>query len=259
MAKRPQKALSQCPECGFEQLEPAELISTYCQACGSWYETGRSTRFTLGIEPAVPAAPENPLLPERSVFCYRCGTTHTVKLAARNTICPGCSACIDLPDISILTPSSHPVDTRGKLFIGPGGALTNSWIVCGSARIEGILNGVLRSEGEVVLATVMPCACQIKAPTLVIAKQSSIKLTSPLETETLIVRGQFFGTANCKGTVHVLRGGHLEADICARSIVVEKGGFFKGGCQVLSRKEEQDPQKPTSRFPFFMLRPSPSY
>ena len=59
--------------------------------------------------------------------------------------------------------------------------------------------------------------------------------------------------------LHVLRGGHLEADICARSIVVEKGGFFKGGCQVIARRDEPAREESASRFPFFMLRPSPSY
>ena len=259
MAKSPRKAPARCPDCGFEQLEPLGLISTYCHSCGSCYETERGHRYNFGLPTAVPDVPDNPALPEKSVFCHRCGATHTVSLAARNTICPGCSACIDLPDISILHPSSQPVDTRGNLYIGPEGSLTNSWIVCASARIDGILNGVLRSEGDVVLSTTKPCACQIKAPTLVIAKHSSIKLISPLETETLIVKGQFFGIVNCNGTVHVMRGGHLEANICARSIVVEKGGFFKGSCQVIARRENHEAEESAPRFPFFMLRPSPSY
>ena len=259
MAKHPRLALARCPDCGFEQLEPSALISTYCRACGCCYETGLGQRYSLGQEVAIPAIPADPVLPEKLVCCHRCGTSHAVNLAARNTICPGCSACIDLPDISILSPSSQSVDTRGKLFVGPDATLSNSWIVCGSARIEGTVSGVLRSEGEVVLATVKSCACQIMAPRLIIAKQSAIKLSGPLETETLIVKGHFFGNVNCKGTVHVLRGGHLEADICARSIVVEKGGFFKGGCQVIARRDEPAREESASRVPFFMLRPSPSY
>ena len=259
MAKRPRKALSRCPDCGFEQLEPLGLIATYCQGCGSCYETARGDRYNRSLEPAIPAAPADPALPKKPVFCFRCGTTHPVTEGARNTICPACNACIDLPDIKIFSPTLQAVDTRGKLYVGPEGSLNNAWIVCGSARIEGSVSGVLRSAGEVVLATTRPCPCQIMAPALVIAKQSAIKLTSPLETNTLIVKGLFQGIVNCKGTVHVLRGGHLEADIWARSIVVEKGGFFKGGCHVIARREEQDTLPAARRFPFFMIRPSPSY
>jgi len=259
MARIPRKALARCPDCDFEQLEPPDLISTYCRGCGSCYETGRAARYLAGLEPAVQAIPADPNLSAKPVFCHRCGTTHRVSLAARNTICPGCSACMDLEDIRILSPASQPVDTRGKLYVGPEGTLNNSWIVCGSARIDGTVSGVLRSEGEVVLATVKPCPCQIMAPSLVIGKHAAIRLTSPLETDALVVRGRFFGSVNCRGTVLVARGGHLEADICARSIVVEKGGFFKGGCQVIARREEQNPKATAPRFPFFMLLPSPSY
>ena len=259
MAKIPRKALSRCPDCGFEQLEPPELVSTYCRACGSCYETALGAHFRSGLEPAIHAVPADPDLPRKGVFCHRCGTSHQVSTGARNTICPGCSACIDLADIGILSPSSQPVDTRGKLYIGPDGSLSNSWIVCGSARIDGNVGGVLRSEGEVVIATVKPCQCQIMAPSLVIGKHSAIRLTSPLETGSLVVRGRFYGAVNCRGTVYVARGGHLEADISARSIVVEKGGFFVGGCQVVARKEGFTPPAAAPRFPFFMLRPSPSY
>jgi cytoskeletal protein CcmA (bactofilin family) len=121
------------------------------------------------------------------------------------------------------------------------------------------MRGVLRSEGEVVLASAQACPIQILAPSVVVERQASIRLTSPLETTRLVVRGRFSGVVNCLGTVLVAAGGNLDADICARSIVVEKGGRFRGDCQVVARRDEEDAPAPARRFPFFMLRPSPTY
>lgn len=258
MAKPPRKTLSRCPGCGFEQPEPAHLIATCCQACGSFYN-GPAAAANGQRECAVPTVPTAPDLPKCPVFCHRCGTTHAVSPAARNTICPGCASCIDLLNISVLSPTSLPVDTRGSLFVGLDASLSNSWIVCGSARIEGTVRGIVRSEGEVVVATGQACPIQILAPSIVIERNADIRLTGPLETKKLIVRGRFTGSVNCSGTIHVSRTGRLEADICARSLVVEKGGHFRGACQVVSRREEDSGQAPAMRYPFFMLRPSPSY
>lgn len=258
MAKPPRKSLSRCPDCGHEQPEPRELISTFCRACGNFYQTARAIP-AVPVEPPVPPLPPGDRQTRRPVACHRCGTSHPVSTAARNTICPGCSTCIDLQDLSILSPSSQPLDTRGRLFIGTEGSLSNSWMVCGSARIEGTVRGVLRSEGPVVLATPQPCHIQLIAPSVVVERNATIRLTGPLETGSLVVRGRFSGTVNCRGTIHVARGGCLEADIFARSIIVEKGGLFRGGCQVISRRDEEDPKEEPRRYPFFMLRPSPTY
>lgn len=226
MARLPQKARFQCPGCGFSQFEPPQLISTFCQSCGDYYE----------VHPA--ASGKAPPWPSKArpvglrIFCHRCGANHHVSPHAQNTLCPTCGACIELGDVILHSATSRQIDTRGKLLIGPSGSLSSSWIVCGSAHIHGRIVGVLRSEGEVHLSTGLACACQITAPSVFIEKKARASFTLPVQTGHLEVRGHLTGIVHCRGVVHVRRGGRLEAEVHARSVRVEKGGALLGTCHV---------------------------
>jgi len=226
MTRLPKKAQFQCPGCGFLQFEPPRLISTYCQSCGDYYKVGERAR--PNPDPAPPAATSD----RRAVLCHRCGESHFVSSHALNTICPCCNAAIELGDMMILSAASCQVDIRGRLTVGPAGSLSSSWIVCGSAEIEGGIVGVLKSEGGVHIATSCVCSCQIAAPAVFIEKKARACFTLPLETEYLEVRGHLTGIVHCRGIVHVRRGGRLEAEVHARSVRVEKGGALLGICHV---------------------------
>ncbi len=236
MARLPQKTPFRCPGCGFVQLEPSHLISTYCRSCGDYYEVGCPVPAKA---PGLPPASSK----TREVHCHRCGNSHGVSAHARSTLCPGCNSAIELEDITFLLPASRPVDTRGKLTIGPSGSLSSSWIICGSAHIAGNIVGRLRSEGEVRLATNHTCACQVAAPTVVIEKSARSSFTLPVETDHLVVWGHLTGIVHCRGIVHVRRGGRLEAEVHARSVTVEKGGALLGTCHVNVAQPEEPGEK----------------
>ena len=240
MSGLPQKARFRCPGCGFFQLEPPGLISTFCQSCGEHYG--------VRIAPTAPTAPTISLS-NRAVLCYRCGKSHPVSPHAANTICPGCNSAIELGDMTVLTPTSRQVDIRGRLVIGPAGSLSSSWIVCGAADIEGRIAGVLRSEGEVCLGARGVCACRMTAPAVVIDKKARMSLTLPLETGHLEVRGHLKGTVHCRGIVHVRRGGRLEAEVYARAVKVDKGGALFGTCHV----DGTQPAEPGKQIPSYRL------
>lgn len=141
--------------------------------------------------------------------------------------------------MEILSPASRQVDTRGKLIIGPAGSLSSSWIVCGSADIEGRVVGKLQSEGSVHWEAIGVCACKIEAPSVVIGKKARTGFTLPLETGHLEVRGHLVGTVHCRGIVHVCRGGRLEAEVYARAVKVDKGGALLGTCHVDGAQPEE--------------------
>ncbi len=228
MARAPQKSSFGCPDCGFVQSEPVGLISTFCRSCGGHYRVARGA-----AEPAaVPPLPPAPVEARQAVTCRQCGCEHTVSRSAWCTICPGCAASIDLLGVSIFSSSSRPVDTRGKLVIGPQGCLTSSRAICGAANIQGRIIGSLVAEGEVRIGTNQTCACHITAPVIVIEKNTCPIFTRPLQTDHLIVFGTLTGIVRCRGTVHVRRGGRLEAKVFARSMTVEKGGALFGACRV---------------------------
>lgn len=229
----PQKVRFQCPGCGFSQLEPPRLISTYCRSCGEYYEIRKPVCGKAA--PGVSASPSEKL----AILCYRCGMTHQVSAHSVNTLCPGCNSAIELQDMTILSAASRQVDTRGKLTIGPAGSLSSSWMICGSADIQGRIVGVLRSQGEVHLATSRVCACQITAPSVVIEKNARASFTLPLEAGQLDVRGHLTGIVHCRGVVYVRRGGRLEAEVHARSVRVEKGGALLGACHIDGDQPDQ--------------------
>ncbi len=229
MSRLPRKIPSQCPKCGFSQPEPPQLISTYCRSCGDYYEVRHRGPEVSSIQPFVPQSRRRDRV---EVSCYRCGGVHCVSQEARNTICPDCNAAIDLEDLSFLSPASRSVDTRGKLVIGPHGSLSSSWIVCGSASIQGAIVGRIISAGEVRIGTNEVCSCHMTAPLIVVEKNRHPTFTHPLQTQRLEVFGCLTGIIHCQGTVHVRRGGRLEAEVHARSVTVEKGGALLGECRV---------------------------
>ncbi|MEI6032687.1 MAG: polymer-forming cytoskeletal protein [Verrucomicrobiae bacterium] len=186
--------------------------------------------------PPIPPASE---APKRTVFCHKCQAKHWVSLSARTTICPGCGAAIGMEDVSFCSPASRPVDTRGNLIVSPGGCLSSSWIVCGSAQIHGRIIGRLLAEGEVRIGTSQTCACHITAPVIVIEKHASPVFLYALETEHLVVFGRLTGIVHCCGVVHVQRGGRLEAAVHARAVTVDKGGVLVGDCRVAKGHSEK--------------------
>lgn len=221
------KTSFRCPDCGFVQQEPENLISTYCRSCGHHYE---ATPNRADHETRQPPAekPEQRILtrPAREVYCHRCGHVQEVSASARSTLCPSCNASIELTDLTFSSNVSRPVDTRGRLTVERHGYLNNTYIVCGEGLIEGRISGTLMCEGRLVLATTGAMSCRITAKSVVIERRHSVELMFPLTTQELIVQGTVTGEIECPGQVHVRRGGRLEGRIRTRSIVVDRGGVL---------------------------------
>ena len=168
----------------------------------------------------------------KPVHCLKCGRTHQVSQKAQSTICPGCYAPIELIEVNITAHSSRAVDTRGQLKIGAKGSLSNPWIICGSARIEGAFNGHLRCEGEVRLNMQKPCIGRITADSILVEKKASIECSQPLEADSITIQGTLRGAIHCNGIIQILSGGSLEGPVTSRAMVVEKGGIHFGECRI---------------------------
>jgi hypothetical protein len=168
----------------------------------------------------------------KPVHCLKCGRTHQVSQKAQSTICPGCYAPIELIDVNITGPSSRAVDTRGLLKIAAKGSLSNPWIICGSARIEGAFNGHLRCEGEVRLNMQKPCSGRITADSILVEKRAAIECSQTLEADRITIQGTLRAPIHCNGIIQILSGGCLEGPVTSRAMVVEKGGFYLGECRI---------------------------
>ena len=232
MPPTPPKTPFRCPECGFVQLESPSLVSTNCRSCGAHYEVTASDEVRAGGETSLPSFAGKKTGQGKPVHCLKCGRTHEVSQKAQSTICPGCYAPIELIDVSINESISRAVDTRGHLKLGPKGIIGNNWIVCGSARIEGVFNGHLRCEGEARLAMQKPCPGRISAGSVIIERKSQIDSAHPIEADQFAIEGKLRAPVNSRGIVRVLKGGWLEGTVNAPSMVVEKGGVFIGDCRI---------------------------
>jgi cytoskeletal protein CcmA (bactofilin family)/ribosomal protein L37AE/L43A len=232
------KAPFRCPLCGFVQLESASLFSTYCRSCGNHY--------TVAPEGKTPAQAKSGSLvtravkkivsrPPREVKCHHCGTVHEVSGHARTTICPGCTASIELVDVRFDSIASRAIDTRGKLHIGPEGHLNNESIICGEALIEGKLSGRIQCERTLHLACIARIQCRILADEVVVEKSAKVVVTVPIETRSLVVLGSLQASVVCSGKVLVARGGVIDGEVRARAIVVDPGGTFTGRSLIDSR------------------------
>lgn len=235
MPASPPKTPFRCPECGFVQLEPPHVVSTNCRSCGTHYEPTAAERLGSGIEASLPTFAGKKQSQGKPVHCFKCGRTHEVSQKAQSTICPGCYAPIELIEVAINNNAFRAIDTRGHLKVGPKGHISNPWIICGSARVEGSVEGELRCEGELRLSMEKPCRARIRAASVLVEKRSHIELSQALEADTLTVQGKLLADVRSTGTVRILKGGWLEGSVHASGISVEKGGVFFGQCQI--RKE----------------------
>ena len=236
MPPTPPKTPFRCPECGFVQLESPNLVSTNCRSCGAHYEVTASDQVRTGGETSLPSFAGKKTGQGKPVHCLKCGRTHEVSQKAQSTICPGCYAPIELIDVNINESISRAVDTRGHLKLGPKGIIGNPWIVCGSARIEGIFNGHLRCEGEARLAMQKPCPGRISAGSVLIERKSQIDSVHPIEADQFAIEGKLRAPIKSRGIVRVLKGGWLEGTVHSPSLVVEKGGVFVGDCVIQGTK-----------------------
>jgi cytoskeletal protein CcmA (bactofilin family) len=223
------------------QLESPNLVSTNCRSCGAHYEVTASDQVRAGGESSLPSFAGKKTGQGKPVHCLKCGRTHEVSQKAQSTICPGCYAPIELIDVSINESISRAVDTRGHLKLGPKGIIGNPWIVCGSARIEGIFNGHLRCEGEVKLAMQKPCPGRISAGSVIIERKSQIDSAHPIEADQFAIEGKLRAPVVSRGVVRVLKGGWLEGSVTAPSMVVEKGGVFVGDCRIQAAPKPAPP------------------
>ena len=223
------------------QLESPNLVSTNCRSCGAHYEVTASDQVRAGGESSLPSFAGKKTGQGKPVHCLKCGRTHEVSQKAQSTICPGCYAPIELIDVSINESISRAVDTRGHLKLGPKGIIGNNWIVCSSARIEGVFNGHLRCEGEVKLAMQKPCPGRISAGSVLIERKSQIDSAHPIEADQFAIEGKLRAPVVSRGIVRVLKGGWLEGSVTAPSMVVEKGGVFVGDCRIQAAPKPAPP------------------
>jgi cytoskeletal protein CcmA (bactofilin family) len=274
----PAKVSAECPHCGFKQMEYAAAKSSICRQCGRSF-TPFAPKPGLKLRTAEEApAPET----SSSIFgrledfwkrqttsvveCFECKRKQQVSGAATSTICPSCSAHIDLRHYKITSGFSRSIRTRGNVHLSGKGDLASSSVECQSALIEGRLRGNLHCDTATInYSGKIPG--RISARHVIVERKADIHCFRTLRGEHIEIKGRMSGEIIAQSvTVH--KKGSLEGDVTARAISVEKGGMFSGQLAIgqigLAQGELLGEQKPTasptteSTFQDAVARPLPA-
>jgi cytoskeletal protein CcmA (bactofilin family) len=162
------------------------------------------------------------------IECFDCQRKQEVSGAATSTICPSCSAHIDLSDYKITTNFSRTIRTKGEVHVTTKGDLSSSSVRCRRAVIEGRLRGNLDSAGAVVINTSGKIPGKLSAFELIIEKRSEVQFFRRVRVGSIEIRGRMLGEVVADGMVTIRKNGVLEGNVMAKAINVEKGGTFSG-------------------------------
>jgi cytoskeletal protein CcmA (bactofilin family) len=200
------------------------------------------------------------------VECFDCQRKQQVSGAATSTICPSCSAHIDLRDYKITSGFSRSIRTRGNVHLSGKGDLASSSVQCQSALIEGRLRGNLHCDTATInYSGKIPG--RISARHLVVDRKADVHCFRRVRAEHVEIKGRMSGEIIAQ-SVTVYRKGLLEGDVTARAIRVDKGGMFSGQLAIgqigLAQGELLGKQEPTvshstdSAFQDAIARPLPA-
>lgn len=164
----------------------------------------------------------------RVIECFDCHRKQEVSGAATSTICPSCSAHIDLSDYKITTSFSRSIRTTGEVHVTGKGDLSSSSVCCRRAVIEGRLRGNLDSAGPIIIYTSGKILGKLSASEMVIEKRAQVQFFRRVRVGSIEIRGRMSGEIVADGMVTIRKNGTLEGTVTAKAINVEKGGAFSG-------------------------------
>ena len=239
----PVKVSVECPHCGFKQQEYAAAKTTMCRQCGAHFSPSEPKRAPAVVPragPATPAAaPEAPSLMRRLdglwkqrrntvVECFECHRKQEVSGAASSTICPSCSAHIDMRDYKITTTFSRSIRTTGNVHITSKGDLSSSSVRCRRAIVEGRLRGNLHCAESASIVASGKVPARLSAREVVIEKRAEVQFFRRVRVGNIEIRGKMVGEIIAEGLVTIRKHGVLDGNVTAKAINVEKGGLFSG-------------------------------
>jgi cytoskeletal protein CcmA (bactofilin family)/ribosomal protein S27E len=275
----PAKVSAECPHCGFKQMEYAAAKSSICRQCGrSFSPFAPKPGLKLRTQEEAPAQEASSSIFGRFedfwkrqtsavIECFDCKRKQQVSGAASSTICPSCSAHIDLRDYKITSGFSRSIRTRGNVHLSGKGDLASSSVVCKSALIEGRLRGNLHCDETATINYSGKIPGRISARHVVVERKADIHCFRTVRAENIEIKGSMSGEIIAQ-TVTVHKKGCLEGDVTARAISVEKGGMFSGQLaigqigltqgELLGERESKVSPGSESNFPDPVAQPLPA-
>jgi cytoskeletal protein CcmA (bactofilin family) len=108
-------------------------------------------------------------------------------------------------------------------IVGQGAKLEGTVVSAGSLRIDGQVKGQINADGDVMLSP-----------------QSQVE--ADIHAQNVTVGGRFKGSIVVKGKAELARGGRVDGNITAKTLIVEEGAVFQGQ----SIMDQQPPVSPSA-------------
>jgi cytoskeletal protein CcmA (bactofilin family) len=171
-------------------------------------------------------------LTTQRIRCHACGHSHDCADNAENTQCPHCGHKITFSDIVISSHVSRKIDTRGDLRIERRGNLFTPLTICHNAVILGMISGSIRCEGKITFLGSGSYPIKIETNELMVPGGAEVFCPFPIHAQHAVIRGTLHAPLLVEHRLEVLRKGHVEGAICARSIHVDRGGELRGQVRI---------------------------
>lgn len=230
-----------------------------CRQCGAHFSSTDRPRPAIVLTPRAPVetAPPPRAVESSSLLrrfdglwktnrnsvieCFECKRKQEVSGAASSTICPSCSAHIDLRDYKISTNFSRAIRTHGEVHVTNKGDMSSSSVRCRNAVIEGRLRGNLNCDQSLRIQIVGRVSGRITARDMLVERRAEIQFFRRLRVTNIEIRGRMSGEIIAQGMVTIRKHAALDGNVTARAINVEKGGVFSGelviGCAHLEQAD----------------------
>jgi cytoskeletal protein CcmA (bactofilin family) len=220
-------------------MEYAAAKSSICRQCGRYFSPfAPKPGLKLHAKEEAPASENSSILHRFEDFwkrqrssiieCFECNRKQQVCGAATSTICPACSAHIDLRDYKITGGFSRTIRTRGDVHLTAKGDLSSSGVICRSALIEGRLRGNLHCDDTATINFSGRIPGSLSARHVIVERKADIHCFRRVRVGTIEIKGKMSGEIIAQTMVAVHKKGSLEGDVTAKAITVEKGGMFSG-------------------------------
>src|SRR5438477_8714489 len=167
-------------------MEYAAAKSSICRQCGRYFspfapKPGLKLRVREEAPAAAPAS--SSILGKFEDFwkrqhssvieCFECKRKQQVCGTATSTICPACSAHIDLRDYKISSGFSRTIRTCGNVHLTAKGDLSSSSVICRAALIEGKLRGDLHCVGTATINYAGKIPGRISAAHIIVERKAA--------------------------------------------------------------------------------------
>ena len=212
-------------------MEYAAAKNTLCRQCGRHFDIGEPREAkAVGARESVLSGEAQNLLRRfeglwnrehsRTIHCFECGAEQEISSAASSTICPACSANIDLRDHKITTSFGRNIRTHGTIYVSASGELSSNTVECRSAVIKGKLRGSLHCVGDVEFKCVGRIPGKLTAHRVIVDKKANVQFFRQVQAGSLEVRGSMSGEVVAETTVLIRKNGSLDGNVTAKSITV---------------------------------------